>query len=1379
MRGVIENSFNSRNRILKLEGHFFQININQKALVFLILLMAVSHLSYSNNFIHLNAQIGNEEFHTNGVVQDSMGYLWLDSHSGLLKFDGYDFQLYTFIDIFGMPFSKTDIIGLKKGNNGTLYYAAKNGTVAQLTTSSNFKLIQYQSLTESRSLTTFKPGKSHIWFGTNTGTVIGKPFDGLCEHQFKTSIPNESIQSIAESENNLIWFSTDKGNVYNGDLRTGQLNKLSLPSNQSRGSIQIAIDPENNLWIGTKPYGLLYYNIKKNNFIQFHTQATALHRINSNMITCVYCDSKGLIWAGTDGGGLIRINPKTLQVKSYTHSPTNHLSLQTNTIIGISETEKNELWIFTNYGNINILSRRYTSVGYVSGSKLGTPTRILSVLKSKNGELWTGTDGEGLTRYNGEVAIAQYNAHTQTGHGLPGNYIQAMIEDQEGTLWIGTYQNGLAHYNPPQDRFYTFPLYNNQGIQATDIRSMFVDSRHRIWIGSNVGLFVISPLKKSIAHFPYNNRNGLNGSIAEVFIEDENQQLWIGLENGGLALLKEKNILSASSFQTFQLINSTNQRENSIRHGTTDGNGHLYLINYYNRLIKFDTKRKVAIAIEGFNNDQIHSSQSVIANDNNHLWIARTSGISHMNLITGKEQYFNWRNGIQKGTFLPASVTTDSDGTIYFGGIKGVNYFNPLQMSKSENYSNLYINRFELLNRDANEIIREQLTMGIEHLKEVNLNHDQSSFSFKFAVVDNFLDPHYFYAYRLKGFKDSWSITEDERIATYTNIPPGQYTFEVKAGTKRDLWDISPRKIIIHILPPLWQRWWAYLIYLFTILTIGAVAIYYSIVWANMKKNILKEKWLSEHNKELYDMKMNFFAKMSHEIQTPLTLILSPLNNMLERAEGNLLLQQRLQIIKNNAQRLSRIAKELMMVRTFEMEKLKLSASFNNLYSNVNDIVISFMEQARFNHIEFAFECSEKELIVWYDKEKMEHIIYNLLSNAFKYTPAEGLILLSIESLPDQKQIIIKVKDSGIGIPEDELNNIFELFYQASNGKSLDGTGIGLALCKELILLHEGTICVESHENIATTFTLTLPHDKVPEKTFERLSLPEVTSFPSSSHPVAVFQEETSSSTSKNHKKRTLLIVEDNHEMLQFLKDTFIHSYAILLAKNGKEALEQVTLHHPDIILSDVMMPVMDGIALCKELKENVLTRHIPILLLTARNATTTKIKGLKYGAIEYMNKPFNVNELFLKVNNIIEGQDQIIKQYRTELLSSAKEVEAESPDEIFINAVIEEVEKNYQNPDYRLEDLSPKLHMSYSNIYRKFHSLTGKKLVNFVRSFRLKKATILLIKYNYTISEIAFLVGFNDAKYFTKCFKSEFNKSPKQYREQADYSISPNLKEV
>ncbi|SMO52235.1 hypothetical protein SAMN06265379_102217 [Saccharicrinis carchari] len=1326
-----------------------------------------------NRFIHLTISTDRGETNVSNVLEDSLGYAWLESPDGMLRFDGYESVIYPGTGIFGQP--SPVLLGAVKDAKSQIWCVSQKGILSRLLPSGKFapQFTNLFNFKDTQKLSSLHMGSSSLWLGSNYGTLSGFNLKDSSILRFDIHAADEQVTSISEYRDSLVWFGTNKGRVFKANTSSGQISELKLPHSDPFNTITLIADRDGNLWIGTETYGFFYHNTKTHSFRHYHNKANAPYLVPSNMVIRAYCDSEGIIWMGTDGGGLYRIDPRTMEAGVFKHSKSNPFSLQSNTIIGINETSNNDLWVFTNYGNINLLPEESTTVGYLSGSVSGSPARVLSILKTKDEILWIGTDGEGISLVDkNKKPIRQYVANTTSARGLRGNYIQALTEAETGSIWVGTYQNGLMLYHPKKDRFTPVAAINDAGQPASDIRSLYVDRKKRIWVGSHIGVFVFSAQGVQLAFFPYNT-NGLQGNIVEVFMEDEKNRLWLGTNMGGIALMHEAARLNESTFTTYPLHQGGNPSYNDINHGAADGNGHLYLVNAIPQLVKFDIGTKKTIPVKGFTTADLQGIVAVTVIDADNLWVSRNNGISHLDFAFGQEYFYSWKNGTLRKPFLSGSAFNDNGKTLYFGGVGGINYFEPARIKTDRKQFHLAINGLKIVNRDADEIIPEQLSIGIEQLRSLTLNHQQTSFSFGFSVINDYLNPNYFYAYRLKGFDEDWLSTDNIRMATYTNIPYGQYTFEVKAGSKRNVWDIGTRSVQIKILAPLWLRWWAIAIYLILFIAIGYFLLRYSIMWARLKRKLMMEEWQNEKNKELYELKMNFFAKMSHEIQTPLTLILSPLENMIERAGGNLLLKQRLQGIKNNAKRLSRIAAELMTVRNKELGKLRLGVGEHNMARDIDQIALSFMEQARFKHIDFNVEgTSNRDIFVWYDKEKLEHIIYNLLANAFKFTSREGKITLRVEPDEAKGQIRLEVSDTGIGIPEKDLKNIFDMYYQSPVGKTIGGTGIGLALTHELIKLHKGNINVSSQVNKGTTFTITLPLGRQHFTEEEILNTKSV--LKENNTDQAVQEADADEETNKDIEqlpsdKKNILLVEDNYEMLIFLADSFKNSYHVQTAQNGREALDLIPDFKPDIIVSDVMMPIMDGITLCKMLKEKQRTRHIPVILLTTRNTTSSKLEGLKFGAIEYINKPFNLKELQLKVHNILEVQTRFIEQYRAEILTQSKDVEVESPDEKFIESVLLELEKNYEDPEFRLEELASALNMSYSYIYRKFQSLTGKTLVDFVRTFRLRKSIPLIEKHNFTIAEIAFRIGFNDPKYFSKCFKKEYGKTPKQYRLEAE----------
>jgi len=1356
---------------IPFKNNFIEYKTSFK-IVFLCIYLITNSLIFRGqehtNFIHLTPRINNKHINYTSSIQDQHGYIWMVHSTGISKFDGNNYHQITNNDIFKKLENSDRIISIHKDFKNNIWVISQNGLVAQYDSLGNFK--QPKSLIGIPIRIVYS-NKNSIFFGSKKGTIYSFNEDSLTKI---TSIPginlnSTEIISIAETSDKDLFISTDKGKIFNYSTKNKKLSLIEGPFSDYPGNVNITLDLKNRLWVGSETFGLSLYDINRKQFIQDEFYKGPTYNIKKEMIISLFCDSTGLIWAGTDGGGLYRVDTDTGKIKLFTHHSTNKLSLSSNTLIDINEDLHGNIWVLSNYGAMNILPGGTNSITYHEGSDNNTPVRILSIYKSSNNDIWAGTDGNGITkikkRSNGTTYAKQYFNSNNLKKGL---YVQSITEDNISNIWFGTYKNGLWHYNINRDKFEKIPIIDSHENRASDVRTVYRDTKNRIWVGSNLSLNVYSSNQKLLASFE-NNTHGLKGSISESIIEDTDGNIWIGYFKGGLFKLNENSTnIQNSKFSQISYYDELKFKNDipGVKYMDLDEKGYIWLINAYGKLIKFNPKNLEYYPYENFEPLKNLDIRSVLSEDHKNLWLSSTDGIFHFNLQDSLVSRFGMIDGLQDNTFLQRSAFKDKQGDLYFGGVKGLNYFNPKKMEKKESKASLYINSLEVLNQPAKSLIPDQISTGIDYVENIELQDNQSSFSFRFSAIGNVLNSNYYYAYRLLGFDNNWIPVKKEQLVTYTNIPSGKYTFEVKAGSKKGVWDIPSKKIHINIAQPFWNQPISYLVYFLIFL----LMIYWLKKWYSLKKNLISEKINYKKELELHSLKMNFFAKMSHEIQTPLTLIISPIDDMLTNAErnGNLLLKQRLQIISNNVKRLSRIVFELTTVRNKEIEKIRLFITRNNLVEELRQIALSFNEQARFKNIDFTINCPKNLSEVWYDKDKIEHIVYNLLSNAFKFTPKEGNIQINVIPINNKNSVKISISDSGPGIPKAELEEIFTLFYQSKIGKQTKGTGIGLALTKELINLHRGKIEVQSSPNEGTTFSITLPITEdaylEEERIISETPQSEVESVKTIAQPEFI-------STKKLNK--TILIVEDNFELQHFLKDLLSAIYDVVLAENGEEGYFYAKNNLPDLILSDIMMPKIDGIEMCKMLQNDQLTKHIPIVLLTAKNSTNAKLLGLKSGAIEFINKPFNTSELLLKINNIITSTEHILTKYKKESISHPKINIEKSQDDVFLENLVSAIHSNIENPNFKMEELADLLHMSYSALYRKCIAVTGQSLVDFVRLLRLKKAAIVIAKYGYSISEAAFMSGFNDPKYFSKCFKKQFDKTPNTFKKEAQLAGS------
>ena len=1327
------------------------------------------------NIISLNPKKNNSKIVFKYTLQDSLGYIWMMHVGGILKYDGNKYSNISNKEVFPGKFDPLKKIA--KDGSGKIWALSQKGMVSHLNSNGKFSIFKQ---THPYKIQLMHPTNNKIWFVTNKGTILchknnSSQLDSITSipaiHNYKFYFVDMEVASTGE-----LFISTSNGKVFIYSPKSGKLQILNGPCSNTHGDIRMAITPDNQLWIGTEGMGLFCYQVKDRKFIQHPLIKANKNLFKNELFLTLFVASDSAIWVGTDGGGLFKIDLHKKKISTYRHSDQNHFSLNSNTILHINEDDKKNIWVTNNYGGINIILPPHNWLHYHSGSTSQSPVRVLSSLRSSNGTLWIGTGGSGITRVDG--LSGKTTQHLSRKEMNKNFYIFKIIEDKLGNLWIGTYKNGLWYYNSTQKKFSSIPLYSSISQSATDIRYLYNDSQKRIWAATNLGIFVYSEGKKQLAYFE-NNSHGLNGLICQSIVEDANNNIWLGYYQEGLYKLNNNNTdLSNSHFSKHPFTEKHHQNNvgESIQSMDSDSKGYLWIVNQYGNLIRYNT-------VTGQFNSFSHKGPlngiqfvALVVENPNSIWLSSFHGIWNLQPSDTLVSNLTMMDGLKSNIFQKRSSQKDSKGNIYFGSVNGLNYFSPGHVSKKEWSPKLYINNIEILNQPANNIIPEQISSPIEQITSLKLKPSQSSFSFQFSVVNPPLSNKYQYKYRLKGFDKNWIKAKSDQIATYTNISPGEYTFEVKAGTKQNTWNIPAKTIKIYIPHPWWNQYWAYGIYAIILFFIT----YGLITWLRLKDKLLWEERERQNEKRLFDLKMNFFTKMSHEIQTPLTLILGPLEDMVSNARkaGNLLLLQRLFIIENNAKRLSRITTQLTELRDKELGYLRLRTTYNDLIDHVKTIVLSFEEQARFKNIEFTQEYLNNSLQIWYDRDKIEHVVYNLLSNAFKYTPKEGNIQLIIE-IPNTKEYVhISIINSGPGILQEELEDIFTLFYQSKKGIQAKGYGIGLALSKELIDLHHGQIDVTSSPKDGTSFSICLPLDESIYKKEEKIILDTVNlEIPEQK----LIQETISNYQHLEYKhNKTILIVDDELEMQIFLSDIFSKYYKTITACNGIEGIQQTKDHDLDLIISDVMMPQMGGIEMCQVLQNKKSTNHIPIVLLTASNITTKKILGLKSGAVEYVKKPFNVQELLLKVNNLITNKDRLTSKYKTEFMSSPLKTNTLSKEDLFMNDIIQALNTQLDNPNFKLEELSQTLNMSYSAIYRKHNAITGKTLVDFFRQMRLKKSALLITKYNYSISEASFSSGFNDPLYFSKCFKKEFGKSPMKFKKEAEkIGIEKYLKNI
>lgn len=1344
----------------------------------LFCVVCISHAQKKPRFIHLEYRISDHTYQSVSMAQDTLGYMWISHIKGISKYNGYGFEFIPYKEIFHKERQSDKLDRIICDSQGTIWIVSQNGEISKTNKKGGFSsLSQEGGMFQSHMVSQFLATENQNWIATKSGKILS--YDLKEETLVELTTLPVNLQPIISrgtmvlSSHELYLIST-RGELFVYDMTTDRLEEIDL---DTKGEVifntGMILDGNQRLWIATNSpnLGPMIYDIQSKEFIQNDVlKVETLEKMKENF-SSIFMDSKGTIWAGTDGNGLYKINPETGELSIFNYDIFDSASISSNTVIDIFEDRLQNLWIANNYGEINVLSNKENDlIHYHSGAIKNSPSVVMASYKEKDGTLWFGTDGKGMVRVSPDGSEKQYLVNEDFSNGF---YIENITADDIGNLWVSSQVNGVWIFDKKSGTAEKLILVDNQGVKASICLEIFKDSKKRMWIRTGQGVFVYDAQRRFLANFKAESAGSLSENLCGSIAEDEQGYIWLGFPLGLYQFNEDLQDFSNSTLKRATYPNETVARKGSVLlRDIVSVENKLWMLDLNGDLLTYSKNTKEFFFYKDDPRFTDVDFKSIEVQNSNNLWIGSNKGLWHLDLVKDQHTTYFKSDGFLDDAFLKSSYK-DSDGNLYFGSRIGINYFSPKELTKKRPSAKLFIEGIEILNKPAVSIIPDQIHTTVQNIGHIDLDHDQASFSFNYVALDNVLSPSFHYAHRLVGYDDNWTNSDTPSKASYTNILPGDYEFHVRAGTNRGNWDLGQKTIRVHVAAPFYKQNWAIVLYILIALTL----IYALYRWVSLKNRLITEELNHQADKTRYDLKMNFFAKISHEIQTPLTLILIPIENMMENAakSGNELLQKRLKMISNNARRLSRIVFELTTVRNKELKQLKLNVAEYNIVKEVKEIASSFKEQAELKKIDFQTTYPKKDFNIWYDKDKIEHVLYNLFSNAFKFTPEGGSVKLSIWENLEEEKVMLSIKDTGPGIPKESLKHIFELFYQVETGKKYLGMGIGLALVKELIDLHHGSIEVTSNSEKGTCFTIGL---LMKESTFSAHEKLNTGSSIEVANTINHRYEHVEVDHISDDFTKTILIVEDNFELQDYLKKIFGEYFNVLTANNGMKGFELAKKQLPNLILSDIMMPELDGIEMTKMLRKNLVTAHIPVILLTAEKTQVNKIMALQVGAIEYLNKPFNVNELILKTNNIITRGDRLKSKFKSDLLGTPKQHEVKSKDETFLENLVELIEKHMANPDFKVEELSKDLHISYSVIYKKFQRLTGKTIVDFVRSMRLRKAAMYLTESNFSVAESAFSVGFNDPKYFSKCFKNEFGVSPfaykKRYLENQNLQNSP-----
>jgi signal transduction histidine kinase/ligand-binding sensor domain-containing protein/DNA-binding response OmpR family regulator len=1248
---------------------------------------------------------------------------------------------------------------------------------------------------------------SLLWIGTN---------NGICSFDIKknrfTNYPISSIQNfgkpamdiraIFQSSDGTLWIGTDVG-LFHFDREKGFINKYSTlnPGIDNRLTNNIVTSIAENkahkeLWIGTEE-GLNVLSLSTNKIIHYYADKNNVCSISDNSITSIEVDEKGNLWIGTKSGGLNLYSYSNNTFLSWKKNPADRNSLSDNYIDNLFFDNNGYLWIGTVNNGVNLIDIKPKKFKWLKNES-GNPNSlsantIRSVYEDKKGILWIGTYGGGLNRYDGKTFVHFYHQPENTS-SLSHNIISALYESNN-QLWIGTWGGGLCNMNLNNFSIKRFPK------KVPDyINGIVEDSLHRLWLACNGGVYIYNPLSAIAYRFDNDTvpEKKLTANSVNRILWDKDGNLWVATFDGlNCVIFKNFKDLTIDTIYHFQKqINKSNCLSDSRTLCILqDNTGNIFVGTYtggINKIkINWKSHRIRSINFQSFtdiNGLAGNIVYGILTDDKGYLWISTNNGISKFDPQKNTFHNFTIDDGLQSNQFYWNAYFKGKKGIMYFGGINGLNIFHPDSILIGRSFPAVYITDFQLFNKpvkvssDKNAILKQSILFT----PQIVLKRNEYLFTIEFAAIIFSSQNKIKYAYKLENFDKNWINTDaNHRYATYSHLRPGKYVFKVKSTNEDGVWNNKVKELNITVLPAPYETVWAFILYAAILLMLLYFFRSQILARARYRHEIQLQRMERKKIEEYNEMKLQFFTNVSHEFRTPLTLIIGPLEKVLSSFHLEKEVKEQLLLIKSGTKRLLQLINQLLEFRKVESGNYELKVVQKDIIPTLKEIVELFKSRAQANHIHYSASFPLKKATLFIDENILETITYNLLSNAFKFTPDGGTIHLLVDFLDrnNEKTIIeneiyylsLKVSDTGIGIPQDKQEEIFNRFYQINSysNQSVKGTGIGLTLCKELATIHHGNIKVESETGKGSIFTVIIgvhssffsekefansPGENLAENNSEKGNLQEkyLLTFPES--------VDLNFENPETENAPTVLIIEDDIEIIKFIGKLIENQYHVNYALNGKEGFEKIFESEPDIIISDIMMPEVNGFELCEKIKTDPRISHIPIILLTALTSMEDKIKGYRIGADEYISKPFDQRHLLVTIEKLLNQRKQLRKHFQQEFQIVPNTPTLTSLDEALLGKVIKLIEENISNPELSVDDLSSNIGISTTHLYRKIKALTGFSTNDLIRKVRLKKAATLLLSGQSNISEVMYQVGFNNSSYFAKRFQEEFGMTPREY---------------
>lgn len=1313
-------------------------------------------------FSHIGMEDGLSHSTIFAVNQDNEGNLWFATYDGVNKYDGYNFTVYRheYTDPNSIASDIAKCIAID--DSGKIWVGTREGLSFYNRHKNTFSNYFYKKNGINVAINSIAPIKEGwLMLGTTEGILL---FDAKEEcflndtlpplHLLKPTVlvrqgeciyigaedgvytytlpagelkkmvsmpPGVRIHAVLCQMFSRIWMATEGNGLFMYDANSKELKNYLYDNGQSGLNSNyvrsLALDAENRLWVGTYS-GLNIYKEATDNFSSMKSSEIQEGSLSQNSVRSLFRDSQGGMWLGTYWGGLSYYHPLCNRFQRVKHVPFLN-SLSNNVVSCIVEDSGHNLWIGTSDGGLNFYdatSKLYKNYLFNSGM-FGIPFKDIKTVyvDESHDKVYVGAHAGGMMVLHRKSGHVEY--FNRQNSGLPSNNIYSIISDENGGLWVASLEH-LLHFDIAKRHFKVIDK-DKAGRKLQQYNHLlFRDSKKRIWAGGEMGVAVYSQMGHGfLTNTDFHIPPILQQAFVNCFYESSSGYIWIGTRSG-LFMMKE---------------------------------GEQKLLQY--------------TTVDGLPSNVIYG---IMEDAYGRLWISTNQGLSCLSPESGKFRNFTILDGLQGNQFNAGSYCRKNDGYMLFGGVNGITLFRPETLidnpyTPKPVINKLFVYNKEVLPDDDTGILNEM----IEYADHITLSSSQNSFAISFVVSNYIAGKHNTFAYKLEGYNDEWYKQNDISPVSYSNLPAGDYTFYIKAANNDGKWNEEPTVLHIRILPVWYCTWWALSLFAlsFILLVFGVVRYFW--LRKSMQAEILMERLDKEKREEISQMKIRFYVNISHELRTPLTLIVAPLQELLGRISGHWEHEQLL-YVQRNTNRLLHLVNQLMDYRRAELGIFELRLVCANAYKRVLNCFMNYENLSKRKDIDYNFytELQDKELL--FDGNYLDLIVNNLLSNAFKYTE-EGESI-TVKLYQEAGDLVLQVIDTGIGIPKEKQTKIFERFYQVESGWK--GSGIGLSLVQRLVELHHGRITLESELGKGSTFSIYLPQDKSVYSREELLGGQENAEdqrvYSTNAHDVYIGDDEVVDTEDEadlgSNKRGTILVVEDNKELRKYLVNGLSNLFRMQEAENGQSALDILKEEEVDLIITDVMMPVMDGVKLCKLVKQNLRTCHIPVYMLSAKAEIKCQLEGFQVGADDYIAKPFSMEVLRAKVMNMLRTRHRIFERYSNSTEIEPEKLTNNTMDEELLRKAIAVIEKNMDNVEFSTEQFAREMNMSRSNLHLKLKAITGKSAIDFIHKIRFNRACQLLQEGKYNVSEVSFMVGYNTPSYFAARFKKYIGCLPTEY---------------